>query len=228
MQTVSIGLLLGFGASSVRADYAKGMTMFQIYGGGASVDGHYRQPGVNEDEQKFADGGGLIGGQFLYFTSDSVSVGFDISHAGFDSHLSNQLLTNRQTDSSASDTLGQFIGRLSFPRGHFRPYIQGGFGGHYTRLDLKGHPINGTTWSDTGTIESRDLVDNGHAGLAISGAVGIHIYFTERFFIGAEYKRTALMGRRFDITNAGAREGLLKPDGTLGQGGIGFMLGLGF
>src|SRR5689334_22877695 len=110
--------------------------MFQIYGGGEGLGGHYNQPGGNRVEQEYADGGGLIGGQFLYFMSDSPcwALGFDISHAGFDDHTSNQLLANRFTASSADDTVGLIVARLSYPRGHFRPYVQGGLGGHHTNL----------------------------------------------------------------------------------------------
>lgn len=213
-----------------RADYTKGTTMFQIYGGGALSGGQYRQPGVNKDEQYYADGGGVIGGQFLYFITDtpSLALGFDISHAGFDDHDSFQLLTNRYTQSSADSTSGLFIARLSYPKGHVRPYIQGGLGAHHTRLSLDGTPINGTSWSDTGTTETRSLLDDGHMGAAAEGAVGVYFYFSEKFFIGVEYKVLALMGKDFSPTNAGVREGLLSPDGGVGESAIGFTLGLGF
>src|SRR5258708_6248139 len=105
MKTLNIFLLCGVvgwtGLATAHADYTKGTTMFEIYGGGGGLDGHYHQPGVNRDEQAYADGGGVIGGQFLYFFHDSpcLAVGFDISHASFDNHDSNQLLTNRFTRS---------------------------------------------------------------------------------------------------------------------------------
>jgi hypothetical protein len=215
-------------ATTVHADYTKGTTMFQIYGGGAGFGGRYHQPGVNQDEQNLAGGGGLIGGQFLYFTSENWAVGFDISHASFGDQDSNQLLTNRFTQSSADNTTGLFVVRLSYPKGHFRPYIQSGLGVHHTSLNLDGTPINGTTWSDTGTAETRTLLDDGHAGLALEGAIGTYVYFTERFFIGAELKLTSLGGKDFQPTAAGIHEGLLAPNGAVSEAGIGFMLGLGF
>jgi len=212
------------------ADYAKGTTMFQIYGGGAGLGGHYNQPGMNRDEQDLADGGGLIGGQFLYFFHDNpcLAAGFDISHASFDDFNSSQLLANRLTTSSADNTTGVAILRLSYPKGRFRPYIQGGIGAHHTSLSLTGIPINGSTWSDTGTTESRQLLNDGHIGPAFEGAVGMHIYFTERFFVGAELKILALPGKAFTPTAAGANEGLQNPTSTLSEAGLGLMLGLGF
>jgi len=224
------GVMALWSPAVARADYAKGTTMFQIYGGGAGLDGHYHQPGVNRDEQDYADGGGIIGGQFLYFFHDSpcLAAGFDISHAGFGNHDSTELLANRATQSSADNTTGLVVLRLSYPKGHFRPYIEGGVGAHHTSLSLDGAPINGTTWSDTGTAEPRTLVDDGHMGAALEGAIGIHIYFTEQFFIGAELKILSLGGKDFTPTPAGIHEGLLDPRGGVSESGIGFMLGLGF
>src|SRR4051812_20690497 len=96
-----IGILLWGCEAAASADYTKGTTMFQIYGGGAALDGHYHQPGVDRDEQDYADSGGLIGGQFLYFFHESpcLAVGFDVSHANYGKHTTSQMLANRLTAS---------------------------------------------------------------------------------------------------------------------------------
>src|ERR1019366_7374035 len=216
--------------TSVHADYRKGDYMFQIYGGGAGLGGRYHQPGVNKDEQDYADGGSVIGGQYLYYISDSpcVAVGLDVSHAGFDTHESFRLLDNRFTQSSADNTTGVFVSRLAYPKGRVRPYIQGGIGAHHTSLTLDGTPISAPGWADTGTFETRSLVDSGHIGPAFEGAVGLHVYLTERFFIGAEYKVLTLLGKEFTPTAAGRQEDLATPNGSVGISAIGLMLGLGF
>ena len=217
-------------AAPAGADYSKGMAMFQIYGGGAALGGRYHQPGVNKDEQDYADGGSVIGGQFLYFISDSpcLALGFDVSHTDFDSHDSYQLLTNRFTRSSAKNTTGLLIARLAYPKGRIRPYIQGGLGAHGTSLTLDGTPINSKTWYDTPTTETRRLLDSGHMGPAFEGAIGLHVYLTERLFIGAEYKVMDLLGKDFSPTAAGQLEGVLKANGNVSESSIGFMLGFGF
>jgi opacity protein-like surface antigen len=204
--------------------------MFQIYGGGASLSGRYHQPGVNKDEQDYADSGGIIGGQFLYYINDSpcLALGFDVFHSNFDAHNSYQLLANRYTSSSANNTTGLIIARLAYPKGRFRPYIQGGFGAQATSLTLDGSPINSTSWNDTRTTETRSLLDSSHVGAAIEGAVGLHIYLTQRVFVGAEYKVIDLIGKDFSPTAAGQQEGLLSANGTTGMSSIGFMLGFGF
>ncbi len=215
---------------TAHADYTKGTTMFQIYGGGASLHGHYSQVFVADDEKEYADPGGVIGGQFLYFIDDSpcLAVGFDISHADFDNHDSSQLLANRFTRSSAKNTTGLAIVRLSYPKGHFRPYVQGGVGVHHTSLLLEGVPINASSWSDTSTTETRRLFDDGHAGAALEGAIGMHIFFTERFFVGAEFKVLGLFGKDFQPTSAGVLEGMRNSQGAISSSGIGLMIGLGF
>src|SRR5437773_2355351 len=111
------GFIIFVGSSWAHADYMKGEAMFQIYGGGASLRGRYHQPSINEDEQAYADSGGVLGGQFLYFFHDSpcLAAGFDIFHSKFDTHESAKLLTNRLTDSFANDTIGLAILRASFP-----------------------------------------------------------------------------------------------------------------
>jgi hypothetical protein len=58
--------------------------------------------------------------------------------------------------------------------------------------------------------------------------VGLHIYFTERFFIGAEYKMTALPGSDFRPTSAGLLEGLTNTNGSVTESAVGLMIGLGF
>lgn len=217
-------------AAPVRADYDKGTTMFQIYGGGAGLSGRYHQPGVNKDEQDYADGGSVIGGQFLYFISGSpcLALGFDVSHADFDAHESYQLLANRFTSSSANNTSGLIIVRLAYPKGRFRPYIQGGLGAQATSLTLDGTPTNSIPWSDTKTTETRRLLDSSHVGPAFEGAVGVHIYLMERLFVGVEYKALDLVGKDFVPTAAGRSEGLLTTSGTVGMSAIGLMLGFGF
>lgn len=156
-------------AASARADYSKGMAMFQIYGGGAALSGRYRQPGVNKDEQDYADGGSVIGGQFLYFISDSpcVALGFDVSHADFSAHESYQLLINRFTSSSAKNTTGLVIARLAYPKGRIRPYIQGGLGAQATSLTLDGTPIHSSSWTDSPTAETRQLLNSSDVGPAV-------------------------------------------------------------
>jgi len=214
----------------VRADYTKGMAMFQIYGGGAVLGGRYNQPGVNKDEQDYADGGSVIGGQFLYYISDSpcVALGFDVSHADFDSHGSYHLLTDRYTSSSAKSTAGLLIARLAYPKGRIRPYVQGGLGAQSTSLTLDGTPINSMTWKDTPTTETRQLLDSSQVGPVFEEAIGLHVYLTKRFFIGAEYKVMELIGKDFSPTAAGQSEGLLKTSGSVSESSIGLMLGLGF
>jgi len=224
------GLAVVLAAAVAHADYRKGEMMFQIYGGGAGLSGRYHQPGVSKDEQDYADGGSVIGGQFLYYVADNpcLALGFDISHASFDSHDSNQLLLNRFTQSSADNTTGLAVARLVYPKGRVRPYIQGGLGVHHTSLTLNGTPTNPSGWNDTHTLETRDLLDEGHIGPAVEGAIGLHVYVTERFFIGAEYKVIDLIAKDFSPTAAGSQEGLLTTQGTTSESAIGFMLGFGF
>ncbi len=220
---------LSLGVSVAHADYHKGTTSFQIYGGGAGFGGRYDLP-ARDDERPYADGGGVIGGQFLYFIKDmpSLAVGFDVLHAGFDRHNSTLLLPNRYTQSSADNTAGFFVGRLSYPKGRFRPYVQGGVGVHHTALQLQASPINGFSWPDTGTSEDRNLYKEGHTGPALEGAIGIYFYFVENFFIGAEYKEIGLFGPDFSPTMAGRSEGLGDTKGSVGESMIGFMAGFGF
>ena len=100
---------------------------------------------------------------------------------------------------------------------------------YLTSLTLKGAPLySSTPWSDTRTLETRQLLDEGHIGPAVEGAIGLHVYVTERFFIGAEYKVIDLFGKDFTPTAAGSREGLLTTQGTTSESAIGFMLGFGF
>jgi opacity protein-like surface antigen len=229
--SLGIGCLIwNLGAACAHAQGMKGATSFQLYGGGASISGRYDRPGVDRDERDYADGGGLIGGEFLYYVQDAPTVAFgvDISHAGFGNHDSALLLPHLFTASSAQSTSGLVVARLGFPLGRVRPYLQGGVGLHQTSLTLKGVPFDGFAWTDTNTSEERRMYDNGHVGPALGGAVGLHVYLTEQFFIGAEYRFIGLLGKDFEPTAEGRREGLAPTHGSVVESGIGFMLGFGF
>jgi opacity protein-like surface antigen len=229
-RSILVGLAIVLVAAATHADYQKGDVMFQIYGGGAALGGRYHQPGVNKDEQDYADSGGVIGGQFLYYVTDSpcLALGFDVSHTSFDSHDSNQLIPTLFTQSSADNTTGVFVARLVYPKGRVRPYIQGGLGAHHTSLTLNGTPTNPSGWNGTGAMETRALFDDGHIGPAVEGAIGVHVYVTTRFFVGVEYKVIDLIGKDFTPTAAGQLQGLTNTDGTVSESAIGLMLGFGF
>jgi opacity protein-like surface antigen len=222
-------LMMTLVSVSAHADYTQGTTMFQIYGGGAVLSGHYAQPGISRDEQDYADGGSVIGSQFLYYISDSpcVAMGFDVSHTDFASHESFLLLPSFYTQSSAKNTTGLIIARLAYPKGRVRPYVQGGLGAQSMTLTLDGTPVN-STWSDTGTTETRQLLDSREIGPALEGAIGLHVYLTKRLFVGAEYKVLELIGKDFSPTSAGQTEGIVKTSGIVTESSIGLMLGLGF
>ena len=164
-------------------------------------------------EQDLADGGGIIGRQFLYFFHDSpcLAAGFDISHAGFDDHNSSQLLMNRFTSSSADNTTGVAItpaqlSERTFPSLHTGRLRRPSYEPHFKWYSHQWQYVERYWNHRTATASERWS----HGRSAIEGAIGMHIYFTERFFIGAELKILDLEGKDFTPTAAGTNEGLAE------------------
>ena len=56
----------------------------------------------------------------------------------------------------------------------------------------------------------------------------MHVYFTERFFVGAEQAPVSLPGKPFAYRRHILNENLQNPTSTVSEAGIGLMLGLGF
>src|SRR5581483_4615247 len=87
------------------------------------------------------------------------------------------------------------IVKLAYPRGHCRPYVFAGVGGHDSTLTLSGVPAPGVPWPLSG-----QLIDKSSKGAAFGGGIGLDIFMTDSFFMGLEYRVIDLAHVRSDVT----------------------------
>lgn len=210
------------------ADLTRGSQTLAIFGGGGGSSSEYDyQPG---HERPVTGGGGAFGGQYLYYVAGSpaIGIGADLSSSLNGDSNRHSLLTGYDTTARLKSVIGMVVARLAFPRGTWRPYIFGGIGVHDSTQQLSAAPQAGVTWTGGGT-DRRIMVDEHTTSAAIGYGVGMDIYPTDRFFIGAELRGTWLAGMDTDDTAALRAQGIRVDEKSgISQGNVFLRLGVKF
>ncbi|MBI3563999.1 MAG: hypothetical protein HY079_02245 [Elusimicrobia bacterium] len=136
---------------------------FDEAGGGTASDG---------------DVGPLFGLRYLRDVSPRWSAGGEFRFEGRGGTDSPGLLANADASVSGSSVLFLGLLRRSFGRDGLRPYVLVGAGAHRTTTTIDAAPAAGFAWSDTGTGETRRLVDGDAWGAAATARAGVD--FTPR------------------------------------------------
>lgn len=223
-----IAALLIFVAGTSFADFTKGSQTFAIQGGLGGANSRYDLNGP--EEEPISGGGPAWGAQYFYFLKDSpaLAIGVDglVSQNG---HLRTaELLTNYDSTTYLKSTTVLAMLKLAYPKGIWRPYIFGGLGGHHSSAYLSAKPYSGTTWSDTGTSESRVLTDDNTTSLALGYGIGMDLFAGENFFVGFEFRGTWLGGLDDDTNPAAQSAGIHVDREPASQGNILGRIGLRF
>jgi hypothetical protein len=203
---------------SARADFQKGSQTLNFHIGGGSTQNEFEWSSSSPDgrDEEAADGGPAGGGQYVYYlhASPGIGIGFDISHTGLKDHSASQVFPNLDSNSNFKPTTFLAIGKLAYPRGMFRPYLLGGIGLHSTDMLLELTP-NNATWADTGTTETRRVIDGSGNGFAAALGVGLDWFPIETLFFGLELRTTYLGSSGYGVTSEGRRIGFTEAEGDL-------------
>jgi opacity protein-like surface antigen len=120
--------------------------------------------------------GPLVGIQYIYQLSDQFGLGpeFDYFHRA--GHHSNDLVPLAESEVSGDSFLLMAVARWLFTTtGYARPYVSAGIGAHHSTTFVDAFPQAGFVWSDTGTNETRRLVDGGVWSAAASLRFGVDL-----------------------------------------------------
>nr|AEQ20592.1 hypothetical protein [uncultured bacterium CSLF42] len=151
-----------------------------------------------------------LGGSGLAWSIDALhQMGkyFDIGLGGGHYHSSpNQstlFLPNSTTALSSRSTNILLLGRINFnagSRGTF--YAIGGLGWARNTLALTASPA--TPWTDTGTMESRVLINTSKDTFCYMGGVGLELPLWGSFLIGGDIRYQGTTSAGYSLTPSGA------------------------
>jgi opacity protein-like surface antigen len=211
-----------------QAEFTRGAQTVALFGGvGGSSSRYDFEPGKRE---RVTGGGGAYGAQYLYYLAGSpaIAIGPDFAMSSNGDRDSDELLTGYDTTARLKSTVGLIVARIAFPRGSVRPYLFGGLGAHHSTQRLSARPRGTQTWPGGGT-ESRMLVDESATSVAVGYGIGLDIFPTESFFIGAELRGTWLAGLDTDDTAASRAAGVtVDEEEGISQGNLFLRVGLKF
>lgn len=205
MRAAAVILLVAFLSPAARADENKEIT-FHV--GLLSLNAGKAAPGGSA-------GGSSYGFRFLRDEGECVSLGLDIDlikpkEKSIDGLVPNVRTTRRIASSSV---LG--VVRVGALEGDLRPYGLLGFGIHFTNIRLDSAPKAGSTWTDTGTTETRTLMDADGRGLAVKISAGADYAVTDHFLAGGFLAYNNMGGAAYGVTDAGRKQGLAGRGGAL-------------
>ena len=134
---------------------------------------------------------GPMGGiQYLYSVDEFWGVGVqaDYYQFGAKEHAitsdSGGVVNARSKDKAATVEL---VGRYTFlPNAHLVPYLDSGLGLTYFRQTTDGEPLPGSTWTDTGTTETRSLQNVSSVNFSYSFGAGVETHLTKNLLLGLE------------------------------------------
>ena len=172
--------------------------------------------GIGGGTANNGDVGPLIGLQYLYYATPLVAWGLEMNYANRSQTDSPGLVPNSFAHVSGDSLLllGNFKYSLT-SEGAVRPYVLLGAGGHLTTTTIDARPNPGFAWSDTGTGETRRLVDSSAVGAAFSVRLGLDFGFADPRVFGLEGGWTGLTNAGYQPTGQGRALGLSGSSGTL-------------
>lgn len=157
----------------------------------------------------------------------SLSLGLQFNTSKPATHRSEQFISNATSflDSESWTLLLSYRGQL-ISQGSVRPYVVAGAGVQNTHLSIEASP--GSPWPDTGTKESRKIVDAWKYSLAAAVGVGIDFYYKKypKFFQSIEVRWFYLGDNSYGVTSEGRGARLSDAKGSLHEIAILFPLGI--
>lgn len=159
--------------------------------------------------------GAAFGAQYLRDVTSAAAVGVGIERLNGGSHNSDTLLANANTASQTESTVALLLGRYSINEGSFRLHVLGGVGIQETNLQINSAPQPGYTWTDTGTTETRTMVNSTQSTAALMLQPGFDAYLSDAVWVGAGLAYYYLGAATYDATPAAQKFGLSNVHGSL-------------
>jgi outer membrane protein W len=163
-----------------------------------------------------------IGGRYLHATIyPALSIGGEILSMMPGSNTSGVLITNADSTIQMKTITFMADAKLAKPDGAVRPWGLVGLGFHSTNMHLDSTPKPGFAWTDTGTRETRTVVDSTKAGVAATLQAGLDFPLSDQFTVGVAGVWYALGSTTYDATPSAKAFGLTSISGSMSN--LGFL-----
>lgn len=157
-----------------------------------------------DQQDSLAAAGVAAGARFLTRVAPALMLGGELQTLKPSERQSGVLIRNGYTNSKFESLLLLIEAKL-MPRGkrRFRPYLMGGLGFHSTAMTIDTAPNTGFAWANTGTRETRKVVDTRKTAGALTLQAGADFPLSDRVVAGlsaawyslgkASYESTAVI-----------------------------------
>jgi opacity protein-like surface antigen len=197
-------------------EHARGSDLLSIDVGlgvpvsGVSITGDAGEPTNNGSV------GPLVGVEYLHSLTPWFAVGANFEDIYRSPQNSSDFLPGTNSSISGNTEMLLAVAKLSLTdRGYARPYLLAGLGVDHTSTLIQSTPQAGYAWQDTGTAESRDLVNGGSWGVASTLRLGVDFNVYDPVVFSVEMGWTALGNGRVPSAPAGQALGLSGLSGPL-------------
>ncbi len=178
-------MLLCF-AGTASAQFDKGSSEAGLVVGGAIPTTKSDLTDLGGKNETAVKTGVAVGGRYLYHTSPEWAFGGEASYAAFGDKKHDIGGIIEITESAAALDV-QGIAKYTFAADKkSRPYLIGGVGYGSVKQKNTTKPINGTSWADTLTTESRTNYDETIGALAVSLGAGFEHFFNDTTILTIE------------------------------------------
>lgn len=164
------------------------------------------------------DLGPAVGVRYLRSVTSRLAAGVDLDYFHRAATDSPDLLPLADSSVVGDNLLMLAVARWHMiDHGSVRPYLLGGAGASRSWTRIESAPIRGFAWTDTGTDETRRLVDGSAWAFAAAARLGVDFDwdFADPAVIGLEAGWTALESRTYGATRSGRDLGLTSVSSRL-------------
>lgn len=207
----ALGLAL---AAQAGAELRDGMHQVGLdIGGAAPVS---KISGANGVSETNGAAGARFGAQYLYHLRPSFAVGLEVSNGIRSTKESSALVTNGITRIKGSSILGLAVGRWTFfDESKLRAFLLGGIGVHRSTMKIETAPQAGFAWSDTGTRESRPIIDGSATGFGGALRLGAEYDVSDPFFAGMDLGWEYMGSSKYKATSSARLIGASDTSGSI-------------
>jgi len=160
--------------------------------------------------QRNGDWGPFLGVQYLYQATPTWGWGleFDWAHRSVDDSVDS--LPNAETTAWGDSVFLLGLAKVRLLKtGWARPFIAAGAGVDRTSTHADATPNTGFVWGDTGTGETRRIIDDARWGAAVAARVGVDFIETPVHVFALELGWLHASNRSYNATFAGQGLGLV-------------------
>lgn len=175
--------------------------------------------GICGGKEKAGSAGLSVGGQYLYNLRDDIGLGIDINYFGSGDQNSSTFIPRADSTLSSKATTVLAVYKYSFTtKGVIWPYVIAGLGFSSSNLKIDAKPATGFVWGDTGTTETRNMLDTTKTVFASAIGLGLDIPITANIIVGGEARWVGNGSTTYDSTQAAKTAfGVTGVDGSLNQ-----------